>query len=81
MVYAHTNRKGEKYFLNAKEVRLRNGRAQRIFYFSRDERHDTGLLHVPHGFEVSESQTSAMPVLRKKAASTAAPKARTAKAK
>ena len=38
MAYKHTNSKGVTYYLNTKEVTLRGGKQQRIYYFSKDER-------------------------------------------
>ena len=47
MAFAHTNSKGQKYYLNSKDVTLKStGRVQTIYYFSKDER-DTGLDAVP----------------------------------
>jgi hypothetical protein len=43
MAYKHTNSKGVTYYLNAKEVTLRGGKTQTIYYFSKDERKDTGV--------------------------------------
>ena len=40
--YKHTNSKGVTYYLNSKKVTLRGGKAQTIYYFSKDERADTG---------------------------------------
>ena len=34
--YSHTNSKGVTYYLNSKEVKLRGGRVQRIYYFTKD---------------------------------------------
>ncbi len=34
--YSHTNSKGVTYYLNTKNVTLRGGREQAIFYFSKD---------------------------------------------
>jgi len=34
--YSHTNSKGVTYYLNSKEVTLRGGRVQRIYYFTKD---------------------------------------------
>lgn len=53
MGYSHTNSKGVKYYLNAKEVTLRGGKKQRILYFSKDERPEAADL--PDGFEVNEN--------------------------
>jgi len=38
MGYKHTNTKGKSYFLNSKDVELKGGRNQTIYYFSKDER-------------------------------------------
>lgn len=52
--YKHTNSKGVTYYLNSKLVTLRGGKEQRIYYFSKDERADTGT-DLPEGFEVNEN--------------------------
>jgi len=54
MAYKHTNSKGVTYYLNSKEVTLRGGKQQKIYYFSKDERPDTGT-DLPAGFEVNEN--------------------------
>lgn len=43
MAYNHTNSKGVTYYLNSKEVTLRGGRVQTIYFFSKDERADTAV--------------------------------------
>jgi len=54
MAYKHTNSKGITYYLNSKEVTLRGGKKQVIYYFSKDERKDTAA-DLPDGFEVNEN--------------------------
>jgi hypothetical protein len=54
MVYSHTNSKGVKYFLNSKDVTLRGGKKQTIYYFSKDERKE-GVPALPKGFVVNEN--------------------------
>jgi hypothetical protein len=54
MAYKHTNSKGVTYYLNSKNVVLRGGKEQRIYYFSKDERADTGT-DLPDGYEVNEN--------------------------
>ena len=54
MAYKHTNSKGVTYYLNSKEVTLRGGKKQVIYYFSKDERKDTAA-DLPEGFEVNEN--------------------------
>lgn len=54
MAYTHTNSKGVTYYLNSKEVTLRGGKVQRIYYFSKDERPET-IDAVPEGMVVNEN--------------------------
>lgn len=51
--YKHTNSKGVTYYLNSKEVTLRGGKAQRIYYFSKDQRPEG--TELPDGFVVNEN--------------------------
>lgn len=53
-VYTHTNSRGTKYYLNAKEVTLRGGKKQTIYYFSKDERPE-GIPELPEGMVVNEN--------------------------
>lgn len=64
MAYSYTNSKGVTYYLHYKDVTLRGGRKQRIYYFARDER-DGSLDSVPAGYKVVETQRTGMPVLKK----------------
>ena len=64
--YSYTNKKGQVYFLHTKEVTLKNGRVQRIYYFARDERPGS-LPEVPAGYTVVETTRTGMPVLKKAA--------------
>ncbi len=67
MAYAHTNRKGQTYFLHEKLVKLRgNNREQRIYFFSLQQKEGV-LDDVPAGWQVVETESSGMPVLKKKA--------------
>jgi hypothetical protein len=54
MAYSHTNSKGVTYFLNSKEVTLRGGKKQVIFYFSKDERPEA-VEKLPEGMVVNEN--------------------------
>lgn len=53
MGYSHTNSKGIKYYLNTKEVMLRGGKKQSIFYFSKDERPEN--CELPAYMQVNEN--------------------------
>lgn len=62
--YSFKNSKGVTYFLHYRDVTLRGGREQRIYFFARDER-ENSLDKVPAGYEVVETERTGMPVLRK----------------
>lgn len=62
--FSYTNSKGVTYYLHSREVVLKNGRKQRIFFFARDVR-DGVLYELPEGYEVVETQRTGMPVLKK----------------
>jgi hypothetical protein len=53
MGYTHTNSKGVKYYLNSKEVTLRGGKLQTIYYFSKDDRPEA--CELPEGMTVNEN--------------------------
>jgi hypothetical protein len=53
MAYKHTNSKGVTYYLNSKDVTLRGGKQQTIYYFSKDERPEA--TDLPSGMEVNEN--------------------------
>ncbi len=65
MAYEFTNKKGVKYYLHFKDVNLKGGRIQRIYFFARDVRADS-LDEVPDAYEVMETERTGMPILRKK---------------
>ena len=65
MAYKHTNSKGVTYYLNSKAVTLRGGKEQTIYYFSKDERADTGT-ELPAGFEVNENPRNGFLTVSKK---------------
>jgi hypothetical protein len=64
--YAHTNSKGQTYFLHSKNVTLRGGRKQTIFYFAREEKEEGGLDAVPEGMLVVENKKTGLPMLKRK---------------
>jgi hypothetical protein len=53
MAYSHTNSKGVTYYLNAKDVTLRGGKVQKIYYFSKDQRPEG--TELPSDMEVNEN--------------------------
>jgi len=66
MAYKHTNSKGVTYYLNSKDVTLRGGKLQTIYYFSKDERAEA-IDAVPEGMQVNENERNGfLTVSRKK---------------
>jgi len=53
MAYQHTNSQGTTYYLNSKQVTLRGGKVQTIYYFSKDQRPEA--CDLPEGFVVNEN--------------------------
>ena len=62
--FSFVNSKGVTYYLHCKDVKLKNGREQRIYYFARDQR-DGYLQEIPAGYQVMETKRTGMPVLKK----------------
>ncbi len=62
--FSYTNAKGQAYFLHFKDVTLKNGKKQRIFFFARNVR-EGSLDAVPAGYKVMETSRTNMPVLKK----------------
>ncbi len=65
MAFEFTNKKGVKYYLHSKDVNLKGGRKQRIYFFARDVR-PGAITEVPVGYKVIETAKTGMPILKKK---------------
>ncbi|MFA4890866.1 MAG: hypothetical protein WC604_00720 [Candidatus Gracilibacteria bacterium] len=65
MAYSHTNSKGQTYFLHTKDVTLRGGRKQTIFYFAREVRAKDALDAMPAAYTVVENKRTGLPMLKK----------------
>jgi hypothetical protein len=65
MAYEFLNSRGVKYYLHSKEVTLKGGRLQRIYFFARDVRPGS-LDAVPPAYKVEETKKTGMPILKKK---------------
>ncbi|MEX2228019.1 MAG: hypothetical protein WEB13_00125 [Dehalococcoidia bacterium] len=65
MAFVTRNSKGQTYYLHSKEVTLRGGRQQRIYYFAKAEKPGEGLEALPIGFQVSENTRTGLPMLKK----------------
>lgn len=65
MAYSVKSQKsGKTYYLHSKEVTLRGGRKQVIYYFATDVR-EGALDSVPSGYSVMENSRTGLPMLRK----------------
>lgn len=65
MAYSHTNSKGVTYYLHSKDVTLRGGRQQRIYYFAKEEKPGESIDELPAGFKVSENPRNGFPTLKR----------------
>ncbi len=66
MAYAHTNSKGQTYYLHSKDVTLRGGRQQTIYYFAKEVK-DGALDELPGDRVVVENSRTGLPMLKKAA--------------
>jgi hypothetical protein len=64
MAYSQTNSKGQQYFLHMKDVTLKGGRLQRIYFFARDVR-DGAVDELPEGYVSVENPKTGLLVLKK----------------
>lgn len=63
--YSQTNSRGVTYYLHTKEVTLRGGRQQRIYYFAREIDAEFALPAIPEGYEVIENDRTGLLMLRR----------------
>ncbi len=64
MAYQHTNSKGVTYYLNSKQVTLRGGKVQTIYYFSKDKRPEA--TDLPADREVNENPRNGFLTVKRK---------------
>ena len=64
MAYSHTNSKGVTYYLHKKEVTLRGGKQQTIYYFAKDERPEA-IDELPEGYVVVENERNGFCTLKR----------------
>jgi len=65
MAYSVTNSKGQEYFLHSKEVNLRGGRKQTIYYFAKEVDQPNALDELPSDRKVVENERTGLPMLKK----------------
>lgn len=66
MAFTHVNSKGQTYYLHRREVTLKGGRQQTIYFFAREEK-DGVINEMPEGMEVVENTKTGLPILKKSA--------------
>ena len=64
MAFTHVNSKGQTYFLHRREVTLKGGRLQTIYFFAREEK-DGVIDELPEGYIVIENTKTGLPILKK----------------
>jgi len=65
MAYSATNSKGKTYFLHSREVTLRGGRKQRIYYFAKEVKPADSIPALPAGYKVIENKRTGLLMLKK----------------
>lgn len=65
MAYSVQSKKsGDTYYLHSKDVTLRGGRQQTIYYFARTEK-EGAMDELPDGYVVMENSRTGLPMLKK----------------
>ena len=64
MAFSHENSKGQTYYLHSKEVTLKGGRLQRIYYFGREAK-EAAIDAMPDGYIIVENPRTGLPNLKK----------------
>ena len=64
MAYSQINSKGQQYYLHMKDVTLKGGRLQRIYFFARDVR-EGACDALPAGYIPVENPRTGLLVLKK----------------
>lgn len=59
-----SQKSGQTYYLHSKDVILRGGRQQTIYFFAREEKEGV-MNELPAGYEVMENSRTGLPMLRK----------------
>ena len=64
--YKHTNSKGKSYYLFKKEVNLKGGKKQLIYFFAKDPNNEKGtpVPDLPEGKVVKENTKTGLPFLK-----------------
>jgi hypothetical protein len=60
-----SKKSGKLYYLHSKDVKLKGGRKQTIYYFAGKATKDA-IDALPKGYETMENKRTGLPMLRKK---------------
>ena len=65
MAFSATSKKsGRTFYLHSKEVTLRGGRQQRIYYFGGEVK-EGAIDSLPAGYTLGENSKTGLPILKK----------------
>ncbi len=64
MAYQHTNSRGQTYLLHKRDVTLKGGRQQTIYFFAKEEK-EGAIDELPAGYIVIENTRTGLPILKK----------------
>jgi hypothetical protein len=64
VAFSHVNSKGQTYYLHMRDVTLKGGRVQRIYFFAREVK-DGAIDALPDGYIVVENPRTGLPILKK----------------
>lgn len=64
MTFTQVNSKGQTYYLHEREVTLKGGRKQVIYFFGREAK-EGAIDELPEGYEVIENTRTGLPILKK----------------
>lgn len=63
MAYAHTNSRGQTYYLHSRAVKLRGGMNVTIYFFAKEVK-PGALDEIPAGKMVVENKKTGLPLLK-----------------
>ncbi len=64
MAFSHVNSKGQTYYLHMRDVTLKGGRQQTIYFFAREVK-DGAIDALPDGYTIVENTRTGLPILKK----------------
>ena len=64
MAFSHVNSKGQTYYLHMRDVTLKGGRQQTMYFFAKEVK-DGAIDEVPAGYIVIENSRTGLPILKK----------------